>query len=83
MDAYTDFVTTASVMIQKLRNAARERDDQLAAFKEFDAALDKLVTAKWAEAVTAWERDPEKPNPFISNEESMSSINCVWSRMIC
>lgn len=52
-------------MIRKLKHAALERDDQIAAFQRFNDALPKNTVIEWRGVVEAWEHDPTKPNPFF------------------
>ena len=57
-------------MIKKLRHAVEERDEQVAAFLKFNAALPIDITREWLRMIEAWEQDSAAPNPFMTEHES-------------
>lgn len=61
-------------MIKKLQSAVTERDEQITAFQKFSDALPQEAVALWTKEVEAWEKDPQQPNPFYIEQESMLYI---------
>ncbi|KAG5222178.1 CxC2 domain-containing protein [Salix suchowensis] len=67
---------------QPLRQASAEGCRQQILFEEFtDALPEPALAKKWADMIAVWERDPEKPNPYVFNRRSdrECSFDCICS----
>ncbi|KZT04662.1 uncharacterized protein LAESUDRAFT_657482, partial [Laetiporus sulphureus 93-53] len=65
----------AESMLTKITNAIEEHSTHVAAFHELSAALPTEHVTEWTEAVTAWERDPSKPNPFQITQSTITQAS--------
>ncbi|KZT02330.1 uncharacterized protein LAESUDRAFT_762900 [Laetiporus sulphureus 93-53] len=65
----------AESMLTKIKNAIEERSTHVAAFKELSAALHTEHVAEWTVAITAWERNPSKPNPFQITQSAITQAS--------
>ncbi|OCH93148.1 hypothetical protein OBBRIDRAFT_832811 [Obba rivulosa] len=67
-------------LLKKLKTAVEERDEQMAAFQEFNNALPAEQMSKWRDMVEAWENDLEKENPFIITRTGVTQAT-VWFQL--
>jgi hypothetical protein len=51
-------------MVKKAKEALKMREEQVAAFREFNAALPPDDTASWTKLCKDWEADKKKANPY-------------------
>ncbi|OSC96771.1 hypothetical protein PYCCODRAFT_1472340 [Trametes coccinea BRFM310] len=65
----------ASSLLGKIKKAVPERNAQVSAFEELNAALPKDVTAAWRRAVELWETNPSSPNPFLLKRPSITQAS--------
>ncbi|OBZ76107.1 hypothetical protein A0H81_03923 [Grifola frondosa] len=60
------------LFLTKIKDAIEERNEQMLAFQEFNAALPTEDTARWKKAIEYWETDIRKPNPFVATRPSIT-----------
>ncbi|KAF9470197.1 hypothetical protein BDN70DRAFT_821646, partial [Pholiota conissans] len=66
--------TLSSTFVRKAKEALAGREEHVAAFLEFDAALPAASTQKWTKLCQAWEKDRKNaPNPFTVPKLHMSN----------
>ncbi|KAL7280499.1 hypothetical protein ACG7TL_005431 [Trametes sanguinea] len=65
----------ASSLLGKIKKAVPERNAQVSAFEELNAALPKDVTAAWCCAVELWETNPSSPNRFLLKRPSITQAS--------
>lgn len=51
-----------------------ERDRQIEAFKDIRKAISLPIAEECIASVEAWERDPSKPNPYVT--EHTGKLHC-------
>ncbi|OBZ70058.1 hypothetical protein A0H81_09617 [Grifola frondosa] len=60
------------VLLTKIKEAGEERNEQMLAFQEFEAALPAKHVARWKKAVEIWEKDPTQCNPFVATRPNIT-----------
>lgn len=56
----------AEALLEKIKNAVRQRNSQVDAFMDYHSAIPGEYTAMWKCAVEDWEADHSRPNPFLA-----------------
>ncbi|KAI0712134.1 hypothetical protein C8Q76DRAFT_693826 [Earliella scabrosa] len=53
-----------ATFLARIKKAVPERNTQLLAFEQYNAALPEDATMRWRQMTEAWEADRSQPNPF-------------------
>ncbi|KAH9482438.1 hypothetical protein JR316_0004538 [Psilocybe cubensis] len=63
-------ITIVVTFLRKAKEAIQERQEQVEAFIEFDAALPEESTSEWTQMCLTWEKDSSQPNPYVIPKNS-------------
>ena len=68
----------AATFLARIKKAVPERNSQVKAFEQYDAALPHEATTRWRHMVEAWEADRSQPNPFQLKRPSEYTFSCLF-----
>lgn len=69
---YTYFFVSGKLILRRVQVAVPGRDDHVADFYAFTESLPAASILEWTEWVEGWEKDPDRPNPFVTTTKSKS-----------